>query len=66
MHTYQIHGLTTDHTAQNRQIESQLESLSTSVVELDAILFDDGDPRDALKHARSIQQRASKIVSLLQ
>ena len=66
MRSYQVKRQPEVHTNPNRQIESQLESLSTSVVELDAILFDDCDPRDALKHARSIQQRASKIVSLLQ
>ena len=46
-------------------IENHLEKISTDVVELDTLLFDDGNPEKMIKHARNIASRATRIANLL-
>ena len=50
----------------NRAIEAALNDMSLDIVKIDNILYESGNPDVIKKHARSIQYRASRIVSLLQ
>lgn len=48
-----------------QQIEQHLDDISRSVVRIDAFLFDAGDASEAMRHARSIENCAKRIVKLL-
>lgn len=46
-------------------VDSQIEGISTSLIRLDTLRYHDSDPKAQLKHARSIENRAKRLVKLL-
>ena len=59
------HTNTRPHKRTQSTIENHLEKISTDVVELDALLFDEGNPEQMKKHAQNIASRATRIANLL-